>query len=68
VTLPAGQALELVRLPDDGTRLYSWSLSRTRIAGALPLDLCYILVVTVPPDSNMTEADATAIVSSIRIP
>jgi hypothetical protein len=68
VTLPGGAAYRAVQLPDDGSRLYSWSLARSRLVGALPLDLCYILVVTVPPDSEMTEADATALVSLIRFP
>jgi hypothetical protein len=63
--LPAGPAFELTRGP-DGMVHYSYALFRQRRLALHSIDLCYLVVVTVPAGWPMTEVEARQIVETFR--
>jgi hypothetical protein len=64
-TLPIGPAYEWIG-QREGLTFYSYSFGRERRILFDSRPLCYMLVVTVPSSSSMTEADARTIVESFR--
>ncbi len=67
VTLPVGEAHFEVRAHDTGGSLvYGYGVARTRQVGMFVEHLCYILAISLPPDSPIDEAGAQAIAASVR--
>ena len=67
VSLPAGPAYREVRAPEpSGTVVYGYGLHRIRSIGFIREQLCYAVVVTLPPDSPVSRRAAEAIVRSFR--
>ena len=50
-----------------GDRIYGLGISRTRMIGLVPERLCYLLVVSVPADSTLTNAQVNGILSTFRL-
>lgn len=67
VDLPSGQAYQVERAPEPrGTRVLATAWTRTRPAMLVNEPLCYVLVITTPPDSPVSEADTSAIIDAFR--
>ena len=67
VDLPSGQAYQIERAPEpSGSRVLATAWTRTRPAILVDEPLCYVLVITTPPESPVSEADASAIIDSFR--
>jgi hypothetical protein len=67
VALPSGQTYQEERAPQpSGTKVLATAWTRTRPAVLVSEPLCYVLVITTPPDSPVSEADARAIIDSFR--
>ncbi len=68
VGLPVGTArAEVLADPrEPGAVVYGYGIARTRLVGLLPEAMCYILAITVPAGSPITDADARTIAASFR--
>jgi hypothetical protein len=65
--LAGGGGYREVRTADPaGTTLTAVAFSRVRTIGLIREPLCYALVITLPADSAVTEADAAEILASFR--
>ncbi len=51
----------------DGDRIYGLGVPRTRWVGLVPEKLCYLVVVSVPAASTMSDAEVGVILSSFRL-
>jgi hypothetical protein len=67
VDLPSGLAYQIERAPEpSGTMVLATAWTRTRPAILVKEPLCYVLVITTPPGSPVSAADASAIIASFR--
>jgi hypothetical protein len=57
-------AYEEVRADKRGNLIYGFGLERWRFVGPFSEHLCYVIALTVPHGSAMSEADANAILST----
>jgi hypothetical protein len=55
----------LVKTP-AGDRIYALDISRNRMVGFVPENLCYLVVISLPADSMMTEAQVNDIFATFR--
>lgn len=63
---PIPGAYEKVLLGPEGETLYGLGLERTRLVGPALEDMCYLISLTVPKDSQISEADANNLLSTFR--
>ena len=66
VTLSAGPAYRVVRAGPDGSVMVGYAMARDRFVGVVLERVCYLLVVTIPAGSDLTEADAARIADGFR--
>jgi hypothetical protein len=64
---PLPGAYATVVTSSSGARYYAMAVSRTRWMSLTPERLCYLVVVTVPKDSNLGLAAVQSILSSFRL-
>jgi len=62
----SGAAEVLVRTA-AGDRIYGLGVSRNRMVGFVPENLCYLVVVSLPADSMLTEAQVNDIFATFRL-
>lgn len=63
---PLPSSRELVFRNAAGAKAFDFTLARMRMVGVLPEHLCYLVAVTLPAETSISESDVLAIVSTFR--
>ena len=63
---PIPGAFEKVLRGPDGQTVYGLGLDRSRLVGPASEDMCYLISLTVPKDSQISEADANSLLASFQ--